>query len=188
MYSLVLGCQLVVVHIFSLNWVCLCVRNHRLCFYAWFSRKSIMGNLLVSEWPTHSWDLCRTRGNIPFLGWRRYYTYAFTPSQNYLKVDYKQSACWMTIHKNYCSTGDDNKNPSRYHPFYITDSAEGGYGQKSESEQNSQKIYAGVSFDSSGYPYPTAGIFFHWNRIIQILYYIQYFITTRLYHETYCDM
>ncbi|ODN04126.1 Protein Skeletor, isoforms B/C, partial [Orchesella cincta] len=61
--------------------------------------------------------------------------------------------------------GDDNKNPSRYHPFYITDSAEGGYGQKSESEQALQKIYAGVGFDSSGYPYPlAAGRYCEWEH------------------------
>lgn len=45
----------------------------------------------------------------------------------------------------------------RYHPFYICDSPEGGFGQKSEIEQKRQRVFAGVSYDSEGYPYPTAG-------------------------------
>lgn len=36
--------------------------------------------------------------------------------------------------------GDDSTNPARYHPFYITDSREGGFGQKSEYEQKKQKV------------------------------------------------
>lgn len=55
------------------------------------------------------------------------------------------------------TTGDDRTNPARYHPFYITDSKEGGYGQKSEEEQKHQRVFAGVSYDAEGYPYPTAG-------------------------------
>lgn len=54
-------------------------------------------------------------------------------------------------------SGDDSKNPSQYHPFYITDSSEGGYGQKSESERSKQIVYAGVGYDTSGYPFPKAG-------------------------------
>jgi hypothetical protein len=53
--------------------------------------------------------------------------------------------------------GNDRTNPARYHPFYITDSSEGGFGQKSEAEQKKQRVYAGVGYDSDGYPYPTAG-------------------------------
>lgn len=51
----------------------------------------------------------------------------------------------------------------RYHPFYICDSPEGGFGQKSEMEQKRQRVFAGVAYDSEGYPYPTAGkfILFH---------------------------
>lgn len=52
--------------------------------------------------------------------------------------------------------GSDSSNPARYHPFYITDSVEGGYGQKNEEERRQQKIYAGVEYDREGYPYPTA--------------------------------
>jgi hypothetical protein len=52
--------------------------------------------------------------------------------------------------------GSDSSNPARYHPFYITDSKEGGFGQKNEAEQKTQKVYAGVDYDREGYPYPTA--------------------------------
>jgi hypothetical protein len=53
--------------------------------------------------------------------------------------------------------GNDRTNPARYHPFYITDSSEGGFGQKSEAEQKRQRVFGGVNYDSEGYPYPTAG-------------------------------
>ena len=52
--------------------------------------------------------------------------------------------------------GNDRTNPARYHPFYITDSPEGGYGQRSEADQKQQKVFAGVARDRDGYPYPTA--------------------------------
>ncbi|XP_021913275.1 protein Skeletor, isoforms B/C [Zootermopsis nevadensis] len=52
--------------------------------------------------------------------------------------------------------GNDRTNPARYHPFYITDSSEGGFGQKSEAEQKKQRVFAGVRYDAEGYPYPTA--------------------------------
>ncbi|XP_048505189.1 protein Skeletor, isoforms B/C isoform X2 [Athalia rosae] len=52
--------------------------------------------------------------------------------------------------------GMDSTNPARYHPFYITDDPEGGYGQRSSSEQEKQRIFAGVKMDEDGYPYPTA--------------------------------
>lgn len=45
--------------------------------------------------------------------------------------------------------------PFRYHPFYITTSPEGGFGQKTEDEQKAQKVFAGVKYED-GYPYPTA--------------------------------
>lgn len=54
--------------------------------------------------------------------------------------------------------GKDRTNPARYHPFYITDSPEGGYGQRSAEEQRRQKVFAGVDTDKEGYPYPTAGM------------------------------
>ncbi|KAG5897115.1 hypothetical protein JTB14_014102 [Gonioctena quinquepunctata] len=52
--------------------------------------------------------------------------------------------------------GDDSSNPARYHPFYITDSKEGGFGQKTREEQAQQKVFAGVEYDRERYPYPTA--------------------------------
>ncbi|XP_020298451.1 protein Skeletor, isoforms B/C isoform X2 [Pseudomyrmex gracilis] len=63
--------------------------------------------------------------------------------------------------------GNDPANPAKYHPFYITDSSEGGFGQKSEQQQMEQKIFAGVAYDSDGYPYPTAaGRYCEWERIV----------------------
>lgn len=44
----------------------------------------------------------------------------------------------------------------RYHPFYITDSPEGGIGQMTGLEVSKQKAYAGVEFDEEGNPIPTA--------------------------------
>lgn len=52
--------------------------------------------------------------------------------------------------------GNDNTNPAKYHPFYITDNGEGGFGQKSEEQQRKQKVFAGVAYNGDGYPYPTA--------------------------------
>lgn len=52
--------------------------------------------------------------------------------------------------------GKDRTNPARYHPFYITDSSEGGYGQRSTEEQRRQRVFAGVDTDKDGYSYPTA--------------------------------
>lgn len=53
----------------------------------------------------------------------------------------------------------------RYHPFYITDSWEGGYEQKSVEEREKQTIYAGVEFDQQEYPYPTAaGRYCEWTH------------------------
>ena len=48
---------------------------------------------------------------------------------------------------------------NRYHPFYITDSPEGGIGQKTGLELTKQKAYAGVEYDEDGSPIPTAGKF-----------------------------
>ncbi|XP_053947186.1 protein Skeletor, isoforms B/C [Anastrepha ludens] len=52
--------------------------------------------------------------------------------------------------------GDNPAQPARYHPFYITDSPEGGLGQKTGLELSKQKTYAGVEFDEDGNPMPTA--------------------------------
>lgn len=53
-------------------------------------------------------------------------------------------------------TGGDPRNPARFHPFYITDSAEGGFGQLLEHQRKRQKIFAGVEYDAENYPQPTA--------------------------------
>ncbi|CAH2261772.1 jg14175 [Pararge aegeria aegeria] len=51
--------------------------------------------------------------------------------------------------------GDDRTNPAKFHPFYISDSSEGGFGQKKEEDQRKQRVFAGVAYDNEGYPYPT---------------------------------
>jgi len=58
----------------------------------------------------------------------------------------------------YVEGGNDKTNPAKYHPFYITDSSEGGYGQKNPEEQKFQKYYAGVTIAADNYPKPTAGM------------------------------
>lgn len=52
--------------------------------------------------------------------------------------------------------GADRTNPAKFHPFYISDSSEGGFGQKSDVDQRKQRVFAGVAYDTEGYPYPTA--------------------------------
>ncbi|KAL0134538.1 hypothetical protein PUN28_001371 [Cardiocondyla obscurior] len=60
--------------------------------------------------------------------------------------------------------GNDSSNRARYHPFYITDSSEGGLGQNSERETD-EKVFAGVGRDSQGYLFPTAaGRYCEWTR------------------------
>ncbi|XP_075145632.1 protein Skeletor, isoforms B/C [Haematobia irritans] len=62
--------------------------------------------------------------------------------------------------------GDNPSQPARYHPLYITDSPEGGIGQKSALEMSKQKVYAGVEFDEDGNPIPTAaGRYCEWEHI-----------------------
>lgn len=53
--------------------------------------------------------------------------------------------------------GDRPSQPARYHPFYITDSAEGGFLQENEADQLNEKVYAGIEYDTDGYPRPIAG-------------------------------
>nr|XP_024216271.1 protein Skeletor, isoforms B/C [Halyomorpha halys] len=61
--------------------------------------------------------------------------------------------------------GDDRTNPAKYHPFYITDSREGGFGQKTAEQQRQQRVFAGVSYDAEGFPYPTAaGKYCEWEH------------------------
>ncbi|XP_028028107.1 protein Skeletor, isoforms B/C isoform X2 [Bombyx mandarina] len=65
----------------------------------------------------------------------------------------------------YVEGGDDRTNPARYHPFYISDSSEGGFGQKKEEEQRKQRVFAGVAYDNEGYPFPTAvGRYCEWTH------------------------
>lgn len=52
--------------------------------------------------------------------------------------------------------GYDPENPSRYHPFYITDDPEGGYEYKTPAERSRIKVLAGVEQDRDGNPVPTA--------------------------------
>uniref|UniRef100_A0A336JYU4 CSON003313 protein n=1 Tax=Culicoides sonorensis TaxID=179676 RepID=A0A336JYU4_CULSO len=61
--------------------------------------------------------------------------------------------------------GDNPSNPAKYHPFYITESAEGGYGQLTETKQQVENVIAGVDFDDQGYPMPTAaGRYCEWEH------------------------
>lgn len=54
----------------------------------------------------------------------------------------------------------------RYHPFYISDSDEGGYGQKSQVKQRRQTVYAGVAYEDDDYPRPTAaGRYCEWQHL-----------------------
>lgn len=53
--------------------------------------------------------------------------------------------------------GYKSDNQARYHPFYITDSAEGGLGQASDKDIQRVTNYAGTAIDSAGYIIPTAG-------------------------------
>lgn len=54
----------------------------------------------------------------------------------------------------------------RYHPFYISDSDEGGYGQKSQQKQQRQTVYAGVEYENDGYPRPNAaGRYCEWKHL-----------------------
>ncbi|KAF6210117.1 hypothetical protein GE061_015873 [Apolygus lucorum] len=63
-------------------------------------------------------------------------------------------------------TGNDPTNPARYHPFYITDNMDGGFGQDSEAEQRKQRLFAGVGYDAEDFPYPTAaGRYCEWEHI-----------------------
>lgn len=52
--------------------------------------------------------------------------------------------------------GNDPSNPAKYHPFYITTSPEGGYGQKSEGQRKQQRILAGVAHNKEGEEIPMA--------------------------------
>ncbi|XP_050436047.1 protein Skeletor, isoforms B/C [Adelges cooleyi] len=58
----------------------------------------------------------------------------------------------------YIEGGDKPNKPGHYHPFYITDNPEGGFGDIDDSEQKKQRVFAGIHYDSEGYPLaPAAG-------------------------------
>ncbi|XP_066978046.1 protein Skeletor, isoforms B/C isoform X3 [Macrobrachium rosenbergii] len=62
--------------------------------------------------------------------------------------------------------GDDRLTSARYHPLYITDSPEGGFGQKTAEEQQMEKIFAGVRYSKMGTPEPIAvGGLCQWRHI-----------------------
>ncbi|XP_050532309.1 protein Skeletor, isoforms B/C-like [Daktulosphaira vitifoliae] len=56
----------------------------------------------------------------------------------------------------YIEGGDNPNKVGHYHPFYITDSHEGGFGQKDDLEQKKQRVFAGINYDSEGYPLASA--------------------------------
>ncbi|XP_055697831.1 protein Skeletor, isoforms B/C isoform X2 [Phlebotomus papatasi] len=61
--------------------------------------------------------------------------------------------------------GDEPAQPARYHPLYICNSPEGGYGQLTAAEQNKQTVYAGVETDPEGYKIPTGvGRYCEWKH------------------------
>ena len=49
--------------------------------------------------------------------------------------------------------GADASNDANYHPFYITNDPEGGYGNKNAADRARETVYAGVDADGN----PTAG-------------------------------
>lgn len=53
--------------------------------------------------------------------------------------------------------GDRPANPAQFHPFYITDSPEGGFAQKTDDERLLETPFAGVERDSDEYEVATAG-------------------------------
>ncbi|XP_037077644.1 LOW QUALITY PROTEIN: protein Skeletor, isoforms B/C-like [Pollicipes pollicipes] len=52
--------------------------------------------------------------------------------------------------------GLDPDRSAKFHPFYITDDAEGGYEFKSQAERANVRVFAGVSLDRNGKAQPTA--------------------------------
>jgi len=43
--------------------------------------------------------------------------------------------------------GTDASNSAKYHPFYITDSSQGGFGQKTNEEKAKEHVFAGIGPD-----------------------------------------
>ncbi|KAL7639356.1 UNVERIFIED_CONTAM: hypothetical protein RMT77_009857 [Armadillidium vulgare] len=52
--------------------------------------------------------------------------------------------------------GNNIINTAKYHPFYITESSEGGYSQKTIDEQQKEKVFAGITISKLGVIHPTA--------------------------------
>ncbi|KAG9510585.1 Protein Skeletor, isoforms D/E, partial [Fragariocoptes setiger] len=52
--------------------------------------------------------------------------------------------------------GNDKTNSAARHPFYITDSADGGFEYKSQEDSANERIYAGVGTKADGQLVPTA--------------------------------
>lgn len=60
--------------------------------------------------------------------------------------------------------GLDPNQPAAYHPFYISDDAEGGFQHKSLAEQNKVKIMAGVKREGRGYSPTGTGRLCEWKE------------------------
>lgn len=88
-------------------------------------------------------------GSLTYSSWREATMTPTRPSNNCYKVGSKIICLICYLFFDLC----------RYHPFYISDSSEGGFSQKKEEDRRKQRVFAGVAYDNEGYPYPTAGIF-----------------------------
>lgn len=62
--------------------------------------------------------------------------------------------------------GADSTLGARYHPFYITSSSEGGFGQKREAEQLHENVFAGVQWTPDNFPIPSGvGRYCEWQHV-----------------------
>jgi hypothetical protein len=52
--------------------------------------------------------------------------------------------------------GDNMERPESFHPLYITDDRDGGYGLKDHMERKLETTFAGIDFFSGGMSKPTA--------------------------------
>lgn len=63
----------------------------------------------------------------------------------------------------------------RYHPLYITDSQEGGLGQKTGLDARKQTAYAGVEYDEDGNAIPIGGKYdLHSLKISKYIYPVRF--------------
>lgn len=110
------------------------------------NRTTIVGHCLVHQRHSHSGYLRRKRRDVHVPHSRRY-----------CHLYYRTCCmCGWECHDGLW-LGNDPTNSARYHPFYITDNFEGGFGQKTEDQQRAQRVFAGVQYDANGFPLPTAG-------------------------------